>query len=570
MRSRSWRAMAVVGPVLLLAASSGSVAHASSNVLLVCPTGPADHPGTTGPSLTCPAGSYSSIQTAVTAASAGDWVLVAPGDYHETGTVAHPEAGVYITTPNIHLRGMDRNGVVVDGTNASASGQCSSATDGQNTNGGAGRNGVEVFKADGTYIENFTACNYLAGSSGRGNEIWWNGGDGTGTINLNSYWGNYITGTTTFTSPTNPGQYGIFVSNSRGPGVITYGYASNMADSGFYVGACPDCNATLDHVHSENNALGYSGTNAGGHLTIKNSEWDNNKAGIVPNSLNNDDAPPPQSGLCPASTTVSCTFITGNHVHDNNNPNVPGAGVASAAPIGSGIELSGASFNTVDGNTVDHQNGWGIVIHDYPDTETPPASGVSNCQGGINGSTPGSPLCTFLSQGNVVTNNVLSNNGGFGNPTNGDLALESSASNPRNCFSGNTDVGGLTSDPAQIETVDGPPCNTPGTGDSGLLLAELVCASGAYVPCPNTGTPPSSYPQSTGVKLMNMVPQQTMANPCAGVPNNAWCAAGQLVGPGTNVPEAPLLLLLPLTAVGAYAIWRRRLFGRRADGPRTA
>ena len=68
------------------------------------------------------AGQYSTIQSAVNAAQPGDWVLVAPGDYHEQGDA---EAGVMITTPNVHVRGLDRNGVVVDGTRPGAT-QCSS------------------------------------------------------------------------------------------------------------------------------------------------------------------------------------------------------------------------------------------------------------------------------------------------------------------------------------------------------------------------------------------------------------------------------------------------------------
>jgi Right handed beta helix region len=555
MRTRSLRAAVAVCAVLLFGLISAPLARATTpHVLLVCPTGPNDGPPLVGPVLACPSGQYSSIQAAVNAALPGDWILVAPGDYHEK---ANTTAGVYITTAGIHLRGMDRNGVVVDGTQSSAVTQCSSAPTDQDTNGGNGRNGIEVYKADGTYIENLTTCNYLTGSQGHGNEIWWNGGDASGHIGMNTYWGNYITGTTTYYSNANNGSYGIFVSNADGPGSITYAYASNMSDSGFYVGACPDCNATLDHVHSENNALGFSGTNAGGNLTLKNSEWNGNKAGIVPNSLNNDDAPPPQSGLCPSSTTLSCTFITGNHVHDNNNPNAPGSGIASAAPIGAGIELSGASFNTVLNNTVDHQKGWGIVTHDYPDTETPPSSGVSSCQGGV--SAPG--VCTFLAQGNVIANNTLSNNGGFGNPSNGDLANESTATNPRNCFYSNTDPGGLTSDPAMIQTVDGPPCGSPGGGDSTVLAAELVCASGAYASCPPGIT---GYPQSTGVQLVALAAQQTMPNPCTGVPDNPWCASGQLVGPPAYVSEVPLLLLFPVTAAGVMLLRRRRPHATRA------
>src|SRR5262249_58747773 len=53
----------------------------------------------------------------------------------------------------------------------------------------AGRNGIEVFEVDGVSIENLTTCNFLTGSYGGGNQIWWNGGDGTGTVNLNGYHG---------------------------------------------------------------------------------------------------------------------------------------------------------------------------------------------------------------------------------------------------------------------------------------------------------------------------------------------------------------------------------------------
>src|SRR5436305_12901141 len=66
-------------------------------------------------------GQYRSIQAAVNAAKPGDWILVAPGDYKTksftapSGKPDHP-AGVLITKPHIRLRGMNRNGVIVDGT----------------------------------------------------------------------------------------------------------------------------------------------------------------------------------------------------------------------------------------------------------------------------------------------------------------------------------------------------------------------------------------------------------------------------------------------------------------------
>ena len=74
------------------------------------------------------AGQYQTIQAAVNAAKAGDWILVGPGDYHEmadeTSPPTHTDSGgfggVLITKPNLHLRGMNRNTVVVDGTKPGA------------------------------------------------------------------------------------------------------------------------------------------------------------------------------------------------------------------------------------------------------------------------------------------------------------------------------------------------------------------------------------------------------------------------------------------------------------------
>jgi hypothetical protein len=278
--------LALAAAVTFSLALPAAPAHAGSSAqaLLVC-----THTG----AQACPAGTayFSTIQAAVSAARPGDWVLVWPGVYHEDG----PIAGVYITTPGIHLRGLDRNQVVVDGTRPGGSKPCTHEAAFQGT---PGRNGIEVYKATGVYVENLTVCNYLATTGGQGgNQVWWNFGDGSGVAVPGTWWGNYLSATSTYwgggSAPM--GMYGLFVSNSDGPGSLKYGYASNMGDSGVYVGACADCNTLLSKLHVENNALGFSGTNAGGHLVIESSEWDLNRSGIVPNSLNNDDAPPPQS-----------------------------------------------------------------------------------------------------------------------------------------------------------------------------------------------------------------------------------------------------------------------------------
>ena len=46
-----------------------------------------------------------------------------------------------------------------------------------------------VCKADNVSVENLTACNFLGGADDGGNEIWWNGGDGTGKIGMTGYSG---------------------------------------------------------------------------------------------------------------------------------------------------------------------------------------------------------------------------------------------------------------------------------------------------------------------------------------------------------------------------------------------
>src|SRR3954451_7353883 len=217
-------------------------------------------------------GPYKTIQSAVNKARAGDWILVAPGDYKET---------VRIRKNGIHLRGMSRSGVIVDGTKSGP--PCSSKAKDQVFNRKDEGNGIEV-NANAVTIDNLTACNFL----GEGNQIWWNGGDGSGKIGMTSWYGSFLSATSTYFNPKKPqATYGIFASNAKGPGVLTDSYANNMNDAAFYVGACHPCATTLSNVHGEFNRLGYSGTNSSG-VTIKHSEFNDNFAGISTDSENND------------------------------------------------------------------------------------------------------------------------------------------------------------------------------------------------------------------------------------------------------------------------------------------
>ena len=114
-----------------------------------------------------------------------------------------------------------------------------------------------------------------------------------------------------------------------------------MADSGYYIGACPDCNGDLDHAHGAVHGAGVTQARTrAASLIVENSEFDHNKTGFITNSQNNDDSPSPQDGACPnngmspITHTHSCWVFMHNYVHDNNNPNVPADGSAELGPPG--------------------------------------------------------------------------------------------------------------------------------------------------------------------------------------------------------------------------------------------
>ena len=530
--------------------------------------------GSTGKVLTVgsyhgKAGKYSSVQDAVTHAKSGDWILIGPGDYHEVadanGAQGSPESGqiggVYVTTPDLHIRGMDRNQVVIDGTKP-GSPRCSAAPGDQNfgptgSDGKAlGRNGVLVWKANDVYVDNLTVCNFLAGSGASGNQIWWNGGNDSGAIGMSGYWGSYLTATSTFfKDETTASQYGIFSNNASGPAGLDNLYASDMNDSGVYVGACQQvCNVTIDHSHFEWNALGYSGTNSGGAVVIENSEFNDNQDGLDTNTQIAGDAPAPQDGACPGGATspithtTSCWVFEHNNVHDNDNPNAPSSGGAAAGPVGTGMTLSGGSHDTVMDNTFSNNGAWGILVIPFADSSKP--TNGQTCASGGGQTFPGLG-CVIDPKGDALTGNTFTHNGYFGNPSNSDFGqITLWAHEPANCFSSNTAPDG--SAPADLEKTQ-PTCGptTTASNTGGALLNQVLCDT-------HVGTCPAGakYPAPSGVQIHPLPTNlPTMPNPCQGVPKNAWCPAGSSGGAAQSSTLAGVLLL-PVMAVGYVA--RRR------------
>ena len=487
-------------------------------------------------------GQYTTIQAAIDKAKPGDWILVGPGDYKTrspravVGGNQDAPAGLLVKTARLHLRGMNRNTVVVDGTKP-GSAKCSAKKSAQNFGPhGWGLNGILVWKARDVSVENMTACNFLGGSYASGNGFWWNGGDNSGKVGGHGYSGAYLTATSTFFDPNDTGtaaQYGIFSSNWSG-GTWDQTYASNFNDSGYYIGACRQiCDQVINHAHGAYNALGYSGTNSGGSLVIKNSEFDHNEDGFDTNSQNADQ-PSPQNGACPhngispITHTHSCWVFINNYVHDNNNPNVPAAGSAAAGPVGTGISISGARNDTVMNNRFVNNAAWAIILVPYPDSGPP-------CIGGNLNSVLGAGTCLFSGFGIAVKGNVFSHNGSYGHPSNGDLGWVSlEAGHPTNCFSGNTGQGSPLSPDLKALEVAYPRCTGApiAAGSSNPnFLAEVLCDSQAELnPGQPASCPTGQYPRRTKV-VMHPLPKglKTMPNPCAGVPHNPWCPAPKVI-----------------------------------------
>jgi Right handed beta helix region len=377
---------------------------------------------------------YATIQEAVDAAAPGALILVKPGTYQEA---------VQVTTDDLTIRGLDRNDVVLDGNFELD-------------------NGIRVLGAKGVAVENMTAMNYTH------NGFFWTGVDG--------YRGSYLTAYRT-------GDYGVYAFDSIN-GQLEYIYAAGSPDAGVYIGECYPCNAVVDHVVSEHNGLGYSGTNSGGNLLIVNSIWRFNRAGIVPNSGSYE--------LCYPNRE---TTIVGNEVHSNNQADTPAIDVALLA-MGNGILVAGGVKNVIERNLVyDHdKSGIGTVpfLEEDPNDSVPtPDEWDTPCseqkqQAPVD---PGGPIL-WDSQQNVVQGNVLAAN------RVADLLVASAGTDVAtlgNCFSNNTVE---VTRPNNLQTLA--PCDGAGVGDWNDGAYDIVSWLGEEHPPSvdwKTATLPELQPQ---------------------------------------------------------------------------
>lgn len=443
---------------------------------------------------------FTTIQAAVNASTSGDYVLIEPGVYDEEVKVSSAHSGIWI-------RGMNRNSVIIDGQHRIG-------------------NGIEVHEANDVWIENLTVRNFdyepggACGDEECGNEIWWNGGAESGKIGAHGWYGAYLTAYDTGLN----GGYGIFTGNEV-EGSWENIYASGFNDSGMYLGACQECKARIVKATMEDDALGYSGSNAGGRLAIEDSIFRHNSSGIDPNTENPGDPPPPQDGECnreniehPNPTPIitstripRCTVLRHNLVLENNNLTVPAVG-APAGNWGSGILLPGDYADLVEGNVIAGNANNGVLGLEYPNPFPPTLETIF-----------------FQIAGNKVAGNVFAHNGY--NPT----------------YTGSAFTGDVMFTGGYSELFGGPESHSVNNCVSGNVLPDATFP--AHIEsgwgCQNSTTPipgygaigPAGLPESVEYLLQLKAesearhpegqpappPQPTMPDPCWGVPQNPLC-----------------------------------------------
>jgi hypothetical protein len=297
------------------------------------------------------------LRRAIVLANPGDTIVLEAGTY--TGGDVVPPAKHDIT-----IRGVDRNKVVLDGADTR-------------------KNGI-VVHADGVSLLNMSARNFLE------NAFYWE--------DANRFRGSYLTAW-------NVRGYGIYVEDGR-EGTLDHDYVTGAADAAYYVGECRPCRATITNVVATLSAVGYSGTNAT-DVVIRNSVWDRNGAGIVPNTYANE-ALPPQGR----------TTIVGNTITSSGRAPVP-IRTALAGFVGIGIAIAGGNQNAIHGNRVTGSERYGVAV-------IPTARFVNFDPNAKH--EPGPP---WRPHGNRIWDNVVLRSGWA------DLAL-AKGSGRENCFRANT------------------------------------------------------------------------------------------------------------------------------------
>ncbi|HQZ14383.1 MAG TPA: right-handed parallel beta-helix repeat-containing protein [Acidimicrobiia bacterium] len=252
-----------------------------------------------------------SIQEVIDAAQSGDVVLIDSGTY--TGDIV-------VTTPDITIRGEDRNDVIIDGKYKQD-------------------NGI-VVAANGVRVENLTVQSFKT------NGILFQGGyeiddqkDSTPEV-LDRYQIQHV-------NALSNGLYGIYAFASKN-GVINNTYSSGNADAGIYIGQCKPCNTLVYQNVAEINGIGMQGANASQELYIYANDFSNNRTGIQFLSETKEKKAPQEA-----------VYVVSNKANDNNQALAP---ATNPDLFGFGIVISGGNDNFIQSNLTKNNARAGIML----------------------------------------------------------------------------------------------------------------------------------------------------------------------------------------------------------------
>ncbi|MCW2958630.1 MAG: hypothetical protein JWP18_1433 [Solirubrobacterales bacterium] len=278
----------------------------------------------------CP---YSSIQKAVNAAPKNATITVKPGKYVEGVDIkGHAKDGLKIVGS-----GTKPEQVVLEGKGA------------KRLDGNPAQNGVFVDGADRVEMRNMTAQNFPA--------------NGFFVRNCNGYVMDHVIAG--FNR-----AYGLYAFNCIG-GRMTYSVGYGSGDSAFYVGQTPPqdkpVTTLLSHLEAYENVLGYSGTNSK-YVDIRNSEFYNNGAGVVPNTLASEKFGPAADGVIQESLVYWNNF---NYFKAGSKVKaLPAATGGFNYPMGVGVVLFGVTNWVVKNNSIFGNFKWGVMSISDPSYAT--------------------------------------------------------------------------------------------------------------------------------------------------------------------------------------------------------
>lgn len=236
---------------------------------------------------------YFSVQDAVDAAQPGDLILLDPGVYTEE---------IVITTPDVVVRGRDRNTVFIDGLHSAATGI--------------------VVDADGVAIENLTVRNYTGDAiTVRGESA---------ALPRNRFRALHVT-------TSNTGNNGITLHHTTNA-EIRQGWLSGHAAAGVQITDCEGCATLITATLAEFSARGFSVSGGMGGVTIFSSTSRNNRTGIVV-----------EDGPTLPSTDVA---LAANIILNNGFTSSPNIDPAWDTSFGTGIYVGGTVGTRVLANRI--------------------------------------------------------------------------------------------------------------------------------------------------------------------------------------------------------------------------